>query len=140
MFAHCGLATDEATCAGWLEAYSLDHMTAGEGTIVIGGAFAEDAAQRTEPEGFFGRGDRGAWGDAWTTEDRLGFDAVAGDLLVELGYAGDHAWAGDDRARRVIAAQRVNRDGGHGRDRRGHPDPRRPELQPYRRNDHEPSN
>lgn len=99
VFAHCGLATDEATCAGWLEAYSLDHMTAGEGTIVIGGAFAEAAARRTEPEGFFGRGDRGAWGDAWTTEDRLGFDAVAGDLLVELGYTGDHAWAGDDRAR-----------------------------------------
>ncbi|MFM7270458.1 MAG: sulfotransferase family protein [Actinomycetes bacterium] len=111
VFAHCGLAVDEATCSGWIEQYSLDRMSAGEGTIAIGGAFAPAAGEhRSEPQGFFGRAARGAWEEVWSTEDRLAFATVAGELLIELAYADDHAWAGDDRARnryaRRVARQR----------------------------------
>lgn len=103
VLSHCGLEGDEATCAAWLEAFSLDHMAAGEGTIVIGGAFAQAATDRVEPAGFFGRGGSGAWRERWSDEDRSTFDAVAGDLLVELGYETDRNWAGSDRDRRRFA-------------------------------------
>lgn len=109
VLAHCGLEGDEDTCAGWIDSYSLEQMSAGEGTIVIGGAFAAAAAGRTEPEGFFGPGERGAWADHWSPDDRLAFDAVAGDLLVELGYAPDHGWAGDERTRARYARRAARR-------------------------------
>ena len=41
----------------------------------------------------------------WTTHDRLAFDAIAGDLLVELGYEPDHRWAADPMRSRVYRYQ-----------------------------------
>ena len=53
-----------------------------------------------EPSGFFGRGEVGGWAASWSVDDRLMFDAMAGDLLVEFGYEPDHSWAASTAARR----------------------------------------
>jgi hypothetical protein len=46
-----------------------------------------------EPEGFFRKGTSQGWRQDWTAIDRWAFDRSAGDLLVELGYEPDRAWA-----------------------------------------------
>lgn len=100
VFEHCRIPTTPAECAELLDSFTLDRMAAGDGSIVIGGAFADAALERSEPAGFFGAGGSGGWRDGWSADDRLTFDAVAGALLVELGYVPDHDWAGAASARR----------------------------------------
>lgn len=100
VFEHCRIPTTPAECAELLDSFTLDRMAAGDGSIVIGGAFAEAARERSEPEGFFGAGGSGGWRDGWSADDRLTFDAVAGDLLVDLDYVPDHDWAGSTSERR----------------------------------------
>jgi hypothetical protein len=109
VFEHCRIPTTPAECAELLDSYTLDRMAAGDGSIVIGGAFADAARTRSEPEGFFGAGRTGGWQEAWSAEDRLTFDAVAGDLLVECGYAPDHGWAGSAAARARFARRIARR-------------------------------
>ncbi|MFM7271130.1 MAG: sulfotransferase family protein [Actinomycetes bacterium] len=100
VFEHCRIPTTPAECGELLDSFTLDRMAAGDGSIVIGGAFAEAARDRNEPEGFFGSGGSGGWRDQWSVDDRLTFDTVAGDLLVDLGYVPDHVWAGTASERR----------------------------------------
>ena len=71
--------------------------------ILIGGDFAP-LADRAEPEGFFGRGG-GGW-TQWTPAERHAFDAAAGDLLVELGYVADRAWAHEPAGSRAVRTAR----------------------------------
>jgi hypothetical protein len=101
-FAACGLTVDDERCAALLEEYSLARMAGGEveSTIAIGGAVGTGAGGLREPSGFYGGGRVGGWADTWSKQDRLLFDAVAGDLLVALGYEPDHRWAGSAVARR----------------------------------------
>lgn len=112
VFEFCRIPATRNECAELLDSFTLDRMASGDGSIVIGGAFADAATERTEPEGFFGTGRSGGWQDTWSAEDRLTFDAVAGDLLIELGYVPDHEWAGTERERARFA-RRVAR--GHRR-------------------------
>ena len=109
VFEHCRIPTTPAECAELLDSFTLDRMAAGDGSIVIGGAFEEAARSRSEPEGFFGTGRGGGWQDEWRNEDRLAFDAVAGDLLIECGYAPDHDWAGTATARARFARRIARR-------------------------------
>ncbi len=109
VFEHCRIATTPAECAELLDSFTLDRMAAGDGSIVIGGAFAGIAGERSEPAGFFGAGGSGGWRDGWTAEDRLTFDAVAGDLLVDLGYEADRTWAGTEATRRRFARRVMRR-------------------------------
>lgn len=109
VFEHCRIPTTPAECAELLDSFTLDRMAAGDGSIVIGGAFAEAARARSEPEGFFGTGGSGSWRDGWSTDDRLTFDAAAGDLLVDLGYEADRTWAGTDAERRRFARRIARR-------------------------------
>ena len=44
-------------------------------------------------ESFIGPAAAGVWRDRFAPADRQAFDAVAGELLVQLGYEPDHAWA-----------------------------------------------
>ncbi len=65
-------------------------------------------ALRHGPDGAGGLLPQGAgrrFAQGWTTHDRLAFDAVAGDLLVELGYEPDHRWAADPMRSRVYRYQ-----------------------------------
>jgi hypothetical protein len=109
VFEHCRIPTTPAECAELVDSFTLDRMAAGDGSIVIGGAFEEAARSRSEPEGFFGTGRGGGWQDEWRNEDRLAFDAVAGDLLIECGYAPDHDWAGTATARARFARRIARR-------------------------------
>ena len=94
-FALCGITCSLDECAALLEDFSLERMTKGDvaSPIAVGGGLAH-VAERKEPPGFYGKGAVGGWSESWSTQDRLLFDAVAGDLLVELGYEPNSAWAG----------------------------------------------
>lgn len=112
-FAVAGLAVDMQRCAELLEEFSLARMADGStpSSITLGGEMAQRIDSLQEPKGFFGRGSVGGWAESWTRTDRLLFDAVAGDLLIELGYEKDHAWAGSTlsrcRYRAGVGVQRV---------------------------------
>jgi hypothetical protein len=95
----CGIATTEAECKELLDRFSFDR-TAASG-LTIGGEFAEAGAGWDEPEGFNRRGVVEGWTSEWGTRDRLQFDAIAGGLLVTLGYEPDHRWAADPMRTRV---------------------------------------
>jgi hypothetical protein len=116
-FASCGLTVDTAECAALLQQYSLERMAGGavESPIAVGGSLATHDT-RQEPEGFFGKGEVGGWAGSWSDDDRMLFDAIAGDLLVDLGYEPDHEWAGTAGrrawyARRAAAARLAGRAG-----------------------------
>jgi hypothetical protein len=98
-FAMCGLDVGEERCAELLQTYSLDRMASGATSSPIRVAGARSGPD-PEPEGFFGRGEVGGWRSRWTARDRELFDAVAGDLLLELGYEPDRSWVGSPAARR----------------------------------------
>jgi hypothetical protein len=94
----CGLDVDETACRALLESFSFERMAANdEDEILVGGEFAPHVRERREPEGFFRKGAVGGWRAEWSGNDRLLFDAVAGDLLVSLGYEPDDSWAGGAR-------------------------------------------
>ncbi len=104
-FAACGLAVDDETCRTLLAEYSLARMAGGDvdSPIALGGAVGTGVGGVREPSGFYGDGRVGGWAETWTRTDRLIFDAVAGDLLIALGYETDHEWAGTAIARRRFA-------------------------------------
>ena len=94
-FASCGIEITLDECNRLLEEFSLERMTKGDvaSPIAVGGDLSSVGARR-EPEGFYGMGAVGGWAASWSVKDRLFFDAVAGDLLIDLGYEPDHGWAG----------------------------------------------
>lgn len=90
----CGLPISAAEAAERYERFGLDAMAAGgEGPILVGGEFAEAAADRREPAGFFGSGRSGGWRQTWTPAERMLFQTVAGRTLRKLGYEPDGRWA-----------------------------------------------
>jgi hypothetical protein len=107
----CGIDVTEEDATSLYESFSFERMAgtadrpADESRLLVGGDFGPEAAGRAEPEGFYRRGTVAGWRDDWTTRDRLVFDAVAGDLLVELGYEPDHRWAADSMRSRVYRYQ-----------------------------------
>jgi LPS sulfotransferase NodH len=111
-FAMCGLDVSHDDCAARLEEFSLERMAEGSAPspIRLGGEMARRHGSYQEPDGFFGRGLVGGWRDTWTARDKLVFDAVAGDLLVALGYEPDRSWSGSAAShRRFRAAVRIRR-------------------------------
>jgi hypothetical protein len=107
----CGIDLPEDAAASLYASFSFERMAGtadrapDESRLLVGGDFGAEAAGRAEPEGFYRRGAVAGWRDEWTAKDRLVFDAVAGDLLVELGYEPDHRWAADAMRARVYRYQ-----------------------------------
>lgn len=102
----CGIEVTDADCQDLYESFSFERMAGARASgPLVGGEFAGHAAGRTEPEGFFRKGKVAGWLDQWQTRDRLVFDAVAGELLVELGYESDRRWAAKATRRRLYTAQ-----------------------------------
>jgi hypothetical protein len=99
----CGVDVSLEECASTVERFAFAAMAesgAVSSSIITGGEFAGDARSRVEPEGFFRKGVVGGWRDEWQFTERHDFDAVAGDLLVALGYEPDHRWVGDGKPHR----------------------------------------
>jgi hypothetical protein len=103
-YAACGISVDDDECRALLAEYSLTRMAGGEvaSPIAVAGGTGNAPGGVREPSGFYGAGRVGGWSE-WPASDRLLFDAVAGDLLVDLGLEADHRWAGTESARRRYA-------------------------------------
>ncbi len=105
LLAFCGLEADDQDCIRRYETARFEAMASGEhDPVAIGGEFASHAQDRVEPEGFFRQGGSGGWRADWSTADRLAFDAVGGELLVDLGYEDGRGWAADERWARSLRA------------------------------------
>ena len=68
------------------------------GGLTWAGEAARSGADVSFPDDFIGPGTAGRWQVRFGLEDRHAFDAVAGELLVELGYERDRSWAGGQAA------------------------------------------
>lgn len=80
----CGVDSTEEEAAAIREQFTFEAMKAG---LKMG-----DPAVKTSP-GNFHRGTAGGWREDLSAADRYDFDRIAGDLLVELGYAERGWWA-----------------------------------------------
>lgn len=76
--------------------------------LVWGGEVRERLGRAPEePEGFIGPARPGAWERELRWHDRWAVDHVAGDLLIELGYATSGAWARRDPRARLLGPVRL---------------------------------
>ena len=92
-----GVPLTVAAATDMLETHSFERQAADgnvASSILLGGEAGDSDLARREPEGFFRKGEVGGWRREWSTADRRAFAAVAGDLLVELGYEPDDGWVG----------------------------------------------
>jgi hypothetical protein len=100
VFAVAGVDVSVAAAADLLERHSFERQQATGAvapSILIGGEARAIDDARLEPEGFFRAGTIGAWREEWSVRDKRAFAAVAGDLLVALGYEPDDRWIGAPR-------------------------------------------
>lgn len=79
----------------------------GSDSLVWGGEVCTAGGRLpAEPVGFVRSGLPGTWQQEWSAVERAAFDTVAGELLVELGYAPDRSWvAAPGWARQVSRLQ-----------------------------------
>ncbi|MGH9065739.1 MAG: hypothetical protein ACRD0L_17560 [Acidimicrobiales bacterium] len=92
-----GLLRSRAGAAG--PAGAAGAAGAADPLLWSGEVMARLGAPPPEPAGFSGDGRPGRWRQAWGPWDRWCFDQAAGELLVELGYEPDRAWAKPEPAR-----------------------------------------
>lgn len=98
VFLACGVTVNHEECAEIIRSHNLDLMRSSgavSSSILTGGELGGDDRVRREPQGFFrSAGAVDGWRNLWSDNDRRSFNAVAGPLLAELGYAGDDEWIG----------------------------------------------
>jgi hypothetical protein len=102
-YAACGIEVPLEECAEIIARFGFDEMAergAVAPSIITTGEFAGDERTRSEPKGFFREGVVGSWRKEWKYPERHDFDVVAGELLVQLGYASDRSWVGAGKPRR----------------------------------------
>lgn len=107
------IAIDGAAARAITQEFSFDRMRQGDGSSASGIAWTGELSRRgpmSEPEGFYRRGANGAWRDEWSLVDQGQFDRVAGQLLVELGYAADREWWQRSLAARLLRPGAALRD------------------------------
>ena len=106
--------TEDDVRAACYDAYAFDAHGRGRARpeLLVGGEFAPRRRGPGRARGLLPQGQVGGWRDDWSTRDRLAFDAVAGDLLVELGYEPDRGWAADPSAARACTGPRPRRGRG----------------------------
>ena len=99
--AFCGVAGDRPLAESLYERYSYPGRTKHEvlsGGLTWAGEAVRAGADVSFPDDFIGQAAAGRWKSEFDADDRRAFDAVAGDLLIELGYEADHSWAGGPAA------------------------------------------
>ncbi|HET7568446.1 MAG TPA: sulfotransferase [Gaiellaceae bacterium] len=105
LFAFCGVEATAAECARILAEHELGAEA--RSSLVWGGeVVARLGGPPEEPEGFAGEGGVGAWRRELGARERLVVERYAGDLLRELGYAGDD-WPGVAPLARGVALGRL---------------------------------
>jgi hypothetical protein len=109
VFEFVGVPCAASEAEARLDMHSFERVASG-GTvapaILTGGEVGAAVAARTEPEGFFRSGKVGSWRSEWSDDDKRSFHAVAGDLLVGLGYEPDESWVGPRPAPRFVTRAR----------------------------------
>lgn len=96
-FAVCGITVTLEEATRLVDANTFEAMRERgrvSESILTGGEAGDSELARGEPDGFFRQGGTGGWRSTWSTADRQTFAAIAGDLLVELGYEADDRWVG----------------------------------------------
>lgn len=103
-FAIAGVVASHAECAALLATARSDTSDAAQRDPLLwsGEVIRRLGEAPVEPPGFFGGGSGSRW-PAWAHRDRLEFDAVAGELLRELGYVTSTEWLDAARARRALS-------------------------------------
>jgi Sulfotransferase family len=81
VFAFIGIDVDAAFCERALEACSLSNLRQG------GDGVRSAWSLRTEPGGFYRKGDAAGWRDELSGRDVALIEHIAGDLMAETGYA-----------------------------------------------------
>ena len=93
----CGVADELSLAESLYQRYAYPHRTKEEvlsGGLTWTGEAVRAGVDTSFPEDFIGPGTAGRWKTELDDEARRSFDAVAGDLLIELQYELDHSWAG----------------------------------------------
>lgn len=81
VFDFCGLPVTEGQVGEILEQQAFDKLQSSRKSA---------SAEYKMPPGFYRKGKAGNWQEELSTEQQQQFDEIAGELLRELGYAGDH--------------------------------------------------
>ncbi len=91
LFEFCGLPSTTEECRETYDRFHFDKLKSGDYERTVfknpGRSAASGTEGRKEPPGFFRKGEAGQWREELTPADLRAFHWVAGDLLVELGYA-----------------------------------------------------
>lgn len=92
LFDFCLIDVSAKDCSALHERFALDRVRSQRdqpGTSIVWSGEVERrfGGAPEEPEGFLGKGKRGAWKGAWGPYERWCFERFAGDLLADLGYA-----------------------------------------------------
>ncbi len=98
----CGVDDDESLAADLYDRYRYPARSKREvlsGGLVWTGEAVRAGAVCEFPDEFLGPATVGTWEREFDATDRQVFDRIAGDLLIELGYERDHAWAGQLKPR-----------------------------------------
>jgi hypothetical protein len=109
LYAFCGLEPDLELARDTLHRFDLDRTRSlppneQPSSIVWGGEILRRFGDRPEePEGFLGDGRGGGWRGTLDAYERIAFDRVAGELLIELGYEPDSSWVEVGAAGRTLA-------------------------------------
>ena len=99
--AFCGVDDDPALAEQLYDRYRYPTHSKRDvlsGGLTWSGEAVRVGADTRYPDDFIGPGTAGRWKAEFRPEDSRAFDAVAGELLVDLGYEPDRSWAGS-RAR-----------------------------------------
>jgi hypothetical protein len=92
--AFCGAPDAADSAAVIFEAYRYrgDQPSVLSGGVVVTGEAALHGPPPTAPAGFIGQARSGSWRELLSYPERRAINAMAGDLLLELGYVEDAGW------------------------------------------------
>ncbi|MFQ5812216.1 MAG: sulfotransferase [Anaerolineae bacterium] len=97
LFDFCLVEASLADCTAIYDRFTFERMKSQPAQMSTSIVWGGEVRRRygtalQEPDGFFGKGETGAWKETWGPYERWRFDRIAGELLADLGYA-DEEWS-----------------------------------------------